>query len=446
MADRRFEPSDGLRGTLVAPPDKSISHRAARLGAISDGSGRIERDLDAADTRSTLAAVESLGAGIRISDGADGSLEVEIAGVGLRGAKAPEGTIGVGNAGTLIRLISGWLAGQEGRGFTLDGDDSIRSRPMGRVVEPLRAAGARIETAERGRPPLKIEGTRLRGASHVLEIASAQVKSCLLLAGLLADEPTTVREPESTRDHTERMLIASGVQLERRALARVPVVPAAAELTVQPTERLQLPNLTVPGDLSSAAFGLVAGVLVGGSRVRVEGVGVNPTRTGILGILNRMGAGITVEEEPAEAGEEMATITARPAALRGTRVSGPEVPLAIDELPLVALLGCFASGRTIVSGAKELRHKETDRIATVCAAIEGVSGRIEATADGFIVTGTDGIEGGRVEAAGDHRIAMVGAIAGLASREGVEVAGMEAAAVSYPGFEADLESLGARVR
>lgn len=416
---------------------------------MSDGGCRISRYLDAADTRSTLAAVESLGAGVRIEPGEGGALEVEISGVGLRGARPPAaGGIGVGNAGTLIRLISGWLAGQEGSRFTLDGDESIRSRPMGRIVEPLRAAGARIETAERGRPPLAIEGAPLRGSAHRLEIASAQVKSCLLLAGLLADGPTAVREPASSRDHTERMLRASGVQLERRRHAGVPVAPAPAELTVQPTDRIQLPDLTVPGDLSSAAFHLVAGVLVGGSRVSVTGVGVNPTRTGILGILNRMGAGITVEESGSQAGEPIATITARPSALRGTRVGGPEVPLAIDELPLVALLGCFARGETIVSGAADLRHKETDRIATVCAAIEAVGGRIEATEEGFVVTGTDGsgIPGGRVDAAGDHRIVMLGAIAGLASSGGVEVAGVEAAAVSYPGFEADLKSLGAIAR
>lgn len=452
MASRRFEPSRGLRGTITAPPDKSISHRAAILGAMSEGDCRIDRYLDAADTRSTLGAVESLGAGVQVREGEGegeregGALSVEISGVGLRGARARGPVaIDVGNAGTLIRLISGWLVGQEGASFTLDGDESIRSRPMDRIVDPLRAAGAVIGTADRGRPPLVIEGTRLKSASHRLEIASAQVKSCLLLAGLLADGPTTVREPEPSRDHTERMLRASGVRLSRRELARVPVVPAAAELIVEPTDRIQLPDLTVPGDLSSAAFHLVAGVLIGGSRVSVTGVGVNPTRTGILGILNRMGAGITVEEAGTRAGEPIATITARPAALRGVRVSGPEVPLAIDELPLVALLGCFARGETTLSGASELRHKETDRIATVCAAIEAIGGEIEVTEDGFVVAGTDGggIRGGRVEAAGDHRIAMLGAIAGLASEGGVEVAGIEAASISYPGFEADLASLGA---
>lgn len=441
MANQTFSPSPGLRGTIIAPPDKSISHRAALLGAMGEGSCRIGRYLDAADTRSSLAAAEALGAKVEIDSASEGSLDVRIGGVGLRGAVAPSGVIDVGNAGTLIRLISGWLAGQEGSRFTLDGDSSIRSRPMGRVVDPLRSVGARIEVAPNGRPPLEIEGTKLRGGSHVMEIASAQVKSCLLFAGLLADAPTTVREPDSIRDHTERMLRAAGVALERRELARVPVVPVVAELTVQPAERLQLPDLVVPGDLSSAAFHIVAGVLVGGSRIRVEGVGVNPTRTGILGILNRMGAGITVEDAGTQAGEPIAAITARPASLRATRVSAPEVPLAIDELPLVALLGCFAEGMTVVSGAEELRHKETDRIATVCAAIEAMGGQIEARDDGFAVTGGGGLKGGQIEAAGDHRIAMLGAIGGLASTDGVEVAGMEAAAVSYPGFEADLARL-----
>lgn len=442
MAPARFDPSAGLRGTVTAPPDKSISHRAALLAAMSERPVRIERYLDAADTRSTLGAVEALGAGVELSERLDGGLDLVVSGVGLRGPDAGLATIDVGNAGTLIRLISGWLAAQPGREFTLDGDQSIRARPMGRIAEPLRRMGARIEAGEGDRPPLRIAAAELQGIRYRLPVSSAQVKSCLLLAGLLADGETQVDEPEPTRDHTERMLRASGVPVRTERTTAVASGPPPMRITVAPVERIELPDTTVPGDFSSAAFHLVAGCLVSGSAVRVEGVGLNPTRIGLLGILHRMGAAIEVEESGVEAGEPVGAIDARPVrALRGTRVSGAEIPSVIDELPLVALLGCFAEGKTVVSGAEELRHKESDRIATVCAAIEAIGGEIEPTDDGFIVTGRGRIPGGGVEAAGDHRIAMLGAIAGLASEGGVEVAGIEAAAVSYPGFEADLARL-----
>jgi 3-phosphoshikimate 1-carboxyvinyltransferase len=439
MTARRFAPASALAGSIVAPADKSISHRAALIAAMSEGSSRISGYLDAADTRSTLRAIETLGAGVRADAGPGGSLTVEIEGVGLRGPQAPA-PIDAGNAGTLIRLLAGWLAPQVGRAFELDGDASIRARPMGRIAEPLTAMGARIATRD-GLPPLRIEGAALRGVDHTLPVASAQVKSCLLFAGLLAEGSTTVREPEPTRDHTERMLVAAGATIESIPRTALPTAPAPAAITVEPAERLALPDLTIPGDLSSAAFHVAAGVIVPGSSVRVAGVGLNPTRVGLLGILNRMGARIEVEETGWQAGEPVGPITARHSDLEATRVGGSEVPLAIDELPLVALLGCFAEGETVVSGAEELRHKESDRIATVVGGLAALGAEIEATEDGFVVGGAGSLRGGSIDSAGDHRIAMLGAVAGLASERGVEVEGVEAAAISYPGFEADLAAL-----
>jgi 3-phosphoshikimate 1-carboxyvinyltransferase len=276
-------------------------------------------------------------------------------------------------------------------------------------------------------------------------VASAQVKSCVLLAGLLADGPTTAIEPAPTRDHTERMLLAAG--------ARVRVEPAGTpvairgelpggRITVEPAARLELGSVSVPGDFSSAAFAIVAAVLVSGSEVTVADVGINPTRVGLLGILNRMGAGIEVTEGVPVAGEPRGSVTARHGPpLEGIRVGAGDVPLAIDELPLVALIGCFAWGRTHLSGAEELRHKESDRIATVVEGLRGLGAEIEATEDGFVVEGQGGLRGGAIDSHGDHRLAMLGAVAGLASRDGVEVRGFEAAGVSYPGFEDDLRAL-----
>lgn len=440
----RFDPSGPLRGSLRAPPDKSISHRAALLAGFGDGTTRISRFLDSADTRSSLGAIEALGARVDIlSASDDGALEVEVAGFGLRGASEPASgrAIDVGNAGTLVRLLTGLLAGQEGRSFTLDGDESIRRRPMGRVTEPLAAMGAEIESAPGGLAPLRITGSKLHGIDHRLLIASAQVKSCLLLAGLLADGPTEVREPAETRDHTERMLRAAGVKVRSQRDVGLPAATTPGTIGINPIEGIDLPDLSVPGDPSSAAFHLVAALITRRSDVRVSGVGLNPTRIALLGILNRMGAIVEVSEDPPEAGEPVGTLRARSGSLRGTRIEPAEVALAIDELPLVGLLGCFAEGQTIVRGAAELRHKESDRIGGVVEALRAIGGDAEAFEDGFAVTGTGGLRGGVVASRGDHRLAMLGAVAGLASAEGVTVEDFGAAGVSYPGFERDLRSL-----
>jgi 3-phosphoshikimate 1-carboxyvinyltransferase len=437
VSARRFEPAAGLRGTIVPPPDKSISHRAALIAAMGAGETRIEGYLDAADTRSTLEAVRAVGAGL-----ASESDSVRIEGVGLHGARPA--AIDVGNAGTLLRLMAGWLAGQPTGDWTLDGDESIRRRPVDRIVEPLSRMGARLEARDGRLPPLVVRGGALRGIEYRLPVASAQVKSGVLFAGLRADGSTTVIEADPTRDHTERMLAAAGaVVTVENAGTPVTIHGAlpAQRVTIEPAERLELGDISIPADFSSAAFWIVAAVITRGSEVRLDRVGINPGRIGLLGILNRMGAQIEVVETPAAGREPVATIVARSSPLQATRVSGGEVPLTIDELPLVALLGSFADGETVVAGAGELRYKESDRIATVADGLRALGAEIEATEDGFAVNGREALRGGVLDAHGDHRLAMLGAVAGLASHEGVEVRGFEAAEVSYPGFGGDLDSL-----
>ena len=428
----RFEPARDLHGSVAPPADKSISHRAAMLGAMSSEPVRITNYLEAADTRSTLEAVSALGALVEENDG-----ELVIRGTGLREAREPDGPIDVGNAGTLLRLLPGWLAAQQGRTFTLDGDDSIRRRPVDRVALPLREMGANLEAREGRFAPLTVRGEHLRAVDLDLDVASAQVKSCVLFAALTADGTTTVTEPGRSRDHTERMLLRAGVGIERRG----------DTVSAENVDEIQLESVSVPGDASSAAFLVAAGVLVPGSRLLLSGVGVNWTRVGFLRIVRRM-RGIVLgdveqESEALSDSEPTSDLDVAHGALEGTTVHPGEVPLAIDELPLVALLGCFAEGQTVVSGAQELRVKESDRIAGVVDGLRGLGAEIEATEDGFVVTGTGGLRGGTIDSLGDHRLAMVGAIAGLASREGVEVVGMDAAAVSYPGFVEDLRALGA---
>jgi 3-phosphoshikimate 1-carboxyvinyltransferase len=428
--NRRFDPVGPLRGTLRPPPDKSISHRAALIGAMG-GEAVIENYLDAADTRATLAAVRALGGQVDVgpsgeSEGHGIGLEVAIRGPGLRGASSAE--IDVGNAGTLLRIAPGWLAGQPEGSWTLDGDASIRRRPVDRVAEPLRAMGARVECRDGLLPPLRIEAAQLNGIEYRPPVASAQVKSCVLLAGLLANGVTTVVEPSPSRDHSERMLRAAGAELET----------ANGRITVSPAERLDTGRIGVPGDLSSAAFSLIGALLIVGSEIELVGVGLNPTRGGLLGVLERMGAEMEVEEGAALGGEPQGSIKARASSLTATKVGGEEVPLAIDELPLVALAGCFAEGETLIRDAAELRHKESDRIAAVCEGLKALGGDVEPTDDGLVVRGGGGLRGGTLDSRGDHRLAMLGAIAGLASREGVTVEGFEAAEVSYPSFERDL--------
>jgi 3-phosphoshikimate 1-carboxyvinyltransferase len=427
----RFEPVRRLRGDIEPPADKSISHRAAILGAMTAEPVRITNYLMADDTISTLNAMRALGA--LVEERAD---ELVIRGVGLREARVPDEPIDVGNAGTLMRLLPGWLAAQDGKAFRLDGDDSIRRRPVDRIREPLELMGARIEATNDRLPPFTVHGAHLHSISYELPVASAQVKSCTMLAALAADDATTITEPAPSRDHTERMLSGAGVTVRRNG----------RHITVVNADELTLEEVAVPGDMSSAAFAIAAGVLVPSSRLLVRNVNVNHTRVGFVRIVQRMG-GIVLGELEDDPGDELPVaepvedldVAAGP--LVGTTVEPDEVPLAIDELPLVALLGCFAEGETVVRGAEELRLKESDRIATVVDGLRGLGGQIEATPDGFVVTGTGGLKGGVIDSHGDHRLAMMGAIAGMASQEGVEVLGMDAAAVSYPRFMDDFAAL-----
>jgi len=426
----RFDPPRRLRGAIDAPPDKSISHRAAILAAMTAEPVVVRGYLDSADTNATAGALRALGAVVEARP--DGLL---VRGTGLRGAEPPAEAIDVANSGTLMRLLPGWLAGLEGTSWTFDGDASIRRRPVDRIAVPLREMGARVEAREGRFPPFTVYGARLRGIDYQLPVPSAQVKSCVLLAGLLTDAETAVVEPVPSRDHTERMLRAAGVAVERER----------DRIAIRSVDELELHELQVPGDPSSAAFPLVAAMLVPGADVTVRGVGVNWTRCGLYAIARRMGARIDGElEAPGEASadsEPVADLRARHGTLGGATVEAGEVPLAIDELPLVALLGCFAEGETVVRGAAELRLKESDRIAAVTDGLSGLGADIEATGDGFVVRGTGGLRGGVLHARGDHRLAMLGAVAGLASREGVEVEGMEAAAVSYPAFAESMAAL-----
>ncbi len=430
--NRRFLPVDRLRGNYTPPADKSISHRAALFGAMSADPVRISNYLDSHDTAATLAAVLALGAAVD----EHGPGDMTIRGVGLRTpAAVTNGTLDVQNSGTLLRLLPGWLAGQPGGEWTLTGDESIQRRPVDRVVEPLRAMGAGLTARDERFPPLHVVGAELRAIDYTLPVASAQVKSCVLIAGMLAVGQTSVTEPEQSRDHTERILCRARVPFERDGLTS----------RVSEVDELELYDLHVPGDPSSAAFIAAAASIVPDARVVIQGMGLNWTRTGFFRILERMGAVVIAElekrPEVIPSHEPIGEVDVAQAPLVATTVEADEVPLAIDELPLVALLGAFAEGDTVVRGAQELRVKETDRIAAVVEGLGGLGVDIEATDDGFVVHGGTGVEGGSIDARGDHRMAMLGAVAGIASQTGVEVRGMEAAAVSYPGFEADLKAL-----
>jgi 3-phosphoshikimate 1-carboxyvinyltransferase len=426
----RIEPAASVQGGIAVPGDKSISHRAVLLGAVADGESVIEGFGRSADTESTIAAVRALGA--EVGEGGD---TVRVAGVGLRGLREPDGPIDCGNAGTLVRLVAGILAGQEGRRFELTGDESLSRRPMGRIADPLALMGATVETTGGGLP-LLIAGSLLTPIRYELPVASAQVKSCVLLAGLLAEGgPTTVVEPVATRDHTERMLRAAG--------AAVRTSPGTVE--VRPADRLEPLRLTVPGDFSSAAPFLVAATLLPGSRLRIAGVGVNPTRTGLMHVLERMGARISLYNRTASGGEPVADIEVEHADLVATEIGPGEVPGMIDELPLFALAASMARGESAVRGAAELRQKESDRIETVTSALRALGAHIKSSEDGFRVVGVPSRpKGGAMASDGDHRIAMLGAVAGLVSREGVRIEGAEAVSVSFPGFYELLDSVANR--
>jgi 3-phosphoshikimate 1-carboxyvinyltransferase len=422
----KIEPAAALRGHIAVPGDKSISHRAVLLGAIGDDETTVRGFGRSGDTEATIAAVRALGVSVHDED--VDALRIE--GVGLRGLREPVGPIDCGNSGTTLRLLAGILAGQQGR-FELTGDDSLRRRPVDRIAVPLAQMGARVESAE-DRPPLAIEGGDLRGIRYELPVASAQVKSCVLLAGLFAAGRTTVVEPLPTRDHTERMLEAAGVRVARQQ----------RRVSVGPAESLRLGEVQVPGDFSAAAPFIVAATLLPGSELTIHDVGLNPRRTGLLDVLARMGARITVFNRHSSGGEPVGDIEVRSAELTATAVTASEVPLLVDELPLFALAAACARGESTVWGAEELRVKETDRIETVTNSLRALGVRVTPRDDGFWIRGVPSRpKGGRLASHGDHRIAMLGAVAGLVSRNGVDVENAEAVAVSFPGFFELLDSV-----
>jgi 3-phosphoshikimate 1-carboxyvinyltransferase len=420
----RIEPAARIDGHIGVPGDKSISHRAVLIGALGEGETRITRFGRSGDTESTLAAARALGAEVDEED-VD---TVVVHGAGLRGLRPAH--VDCGNAGTLARLLTGMLAFQEGR-YELAGDESLSRRPMQRVVEPLVRMGADVATSD-GHLPLVVEGRELYAIDYELPVASAQVKSAILLAGLGASGRTTVVEPVPTRDHTELMLEAAGARVVRHP----------SSVSVEPADRLRLPDVDVPGDISSAAPFLVAAALLPGSTLTVHDVGLNPRRTGILDVLERMGVRVGVLNKRRVAGELLGDVEVSSQQLVATKVDAAEVPRLVDELPLVGLLGAFAHGTTEVTGAEELRSKESDRIETVTDGLRGIGIRIEARRDGFTVRGTPSRpRGGTIDAAGDHRVAMLAAIAGAVSREGVRIEGPECVAISFPGFFDLLESI-----
>jgi 3-phosphoshikimate 1-carboxyvinyltransferase len=430
----RVAPASALVGEISPPGDKSVSHRAVMLGALAEGTVEIDGFGAGADTLSTIAAMEQLGARVERLD--DGPTRLRVHGVGMRGLQVPDRPIDVGNAGTLMRLLIGILVGQQGT-FRLDGDESIRRRPVDRVAIPLREMGASITDTD-GCPPLEIvAGPPLHPITYTLPVASAQVKSCILLAGLYANEgPTVVVEPVATRDHTERMLRHAGVRISRRK----------SEISVWPAERLKLEQITVPSDPSSAAPFLVAATLLLESRLFLRGISANPARVGLLTVLERMGARITVfNRRTLPGGEPVADLEVRPSELVACEVEPSLVPSLVDELPLIALAACLARGVTVVRGAEELAVKESNRLESVAELLRAVGGHVRVTKDGWRIRGVPArLRGGRVDARGDHRIAMLGAIAGLVSQDGVQISGAGSIAVSYPGFAAELDRLAVR--
>jgi 3-phosphoshikimate 1-carboxyvinyltransferase len=407
-----------LQGEVVLPGDKSISHRALMLGAIAGGGSTIRGLSRGADVGSTAACLRALG--VEIGDG-------EVAGVGMSGLRAPSGPLDCGNSGTTMRLLAGLLAAQ-GFESELTGDDSLKTRPMDRVVEPLRQMGARAEW-----PPLRVGGSAdLHGIEYRSPVASAQVKSALLLAGLFAEGATEVVEPSPTRDHTERMLRAMGAE----------VTVSAGRSRVERTEKLEPLDLDVPGDLSAASFWLVAAGLVPGSRVRMAGVGLNPTRTAFLELLRRAGFAISIAAAGEAGGEPIGTVEVGGAGeLRPLDVAGTTAAAMIDELPVLAVAATQLPGTSRISGARELRVKESDRIAAMAEALSAMGADITATEDGWIINGPRHLEGARVDSFGDHRVAMAMAVAGMIADGDTTVDDAACVDVSYPGFFDQLDSL-----
>jgi 3-phosphoshikimate 1-carboxyvinyltransferase len=421
-----------LRGTVVVPGDKSISHRAAILNALALGPARVENFLVGEDTRATLDCLGALGVSWSLEE--DGGLRpiLRIHGPGRAGLHESEDVLDARNSGTTMRLLSGVLAARPFLSI-LTGDSSLRSRPMGRVVEPLREMGAQVWGRGDGAyPPLAIRGGELRGIGYRMPVASAQVKSALLLAGLLAQGETAVEESAPTRDHTERMLRAMGARLSREG-GLVRIEPLEGELSPL--------DLRVPGDVSAAAFWMVAAAVHPDAELHLPGVGVNPTRSGVIDVLRSMGAELEVREEREQGGEPVADITVRSSRLAPVEVGGDLVPRLIDEIPVLAVAAALTPGRTVVRDAAELRVKESDRIVTTCRELRRLGARVEELPDGLAIDGVEFLTGARCQSHDDHRLAMALGVAGLLARGETVIEGAGAAEVSYPSFWSDLACL-----
>lgn len=432
-------PAGAVAGEVTVPGDKSVSHRTLMLGALAEGITEAEGFLESEDCLATLGAMRAMG--VKVERPGPGSVRVH--GVGLRGLEAPAAPLDMGNAGTAMRLSMGLLCGQA-FDSTLVGDASLTRRPMERAAAPLRRMGARITTTE-GKPPVHVHGgSRITGIEHDLTVPSAQVKSALLLAGLYADAPTRVIEHAVTRDHTERMLQAFGASVTTRVEGEV------REVTLVPPARLQACRLQVPGDISSAAFFLVAGSIAPRGSLLVRNVGMNPTRTGVIDILRLMGADLRIHGERQAGGEPVADLEVRAARLRGIRVPRALVPLAIDEFPVLFVAAACAEGETVLEGAEELRVKESDRIAVMAEGLRALGVPCDPRPDGMVLAGSASgsrpFAGGAVDSHGDHRIAMAFAVASLAARGPIHIADVANVATSFPSFAGLARTIGLDLR
>lgn len=421
-----FTRKQSLHGCLTVPGDKSISHRSIMLGALAEGTTEVHGFLQGADCLSSISCFEKMG--VQIENQGD---TVRIHGLGLHNLHAPSVTLDVGNSGTTTRLMSGILAAQS---FTslVDGDTSIRKRPMKRIITPLTQMGASITSLNQNDcAPLRIEGKPLHGIHYQSPVASAQVKSAILLAGLYADGETSVTEPYVSRNHTELMFEAFGVPVHREGTT----------VTIRPIDSLNAQKILVPGDISSAAYFLVAGLITPNSELVIRNVGINPTRDGILDVCRAMGADITLERVSDTIGEPTADIRVRTSALHSTVIEGAVIPKLIDELPIIAVLACFAEGTTVIRDAQELKVKESNRIDVMVHSLSAMGADIEATDDGMIIHGGKPLHGAVVDSNLDHRIAMSFAIAGMNADGETEIQGSECVNISYPNFYSDLERL-----
>ncbi|MGB3494831.1 MAG: 3-phosphoshikimate 1-carboxyvinyltransferase [Elainellaceae cyanobacterium] len=418
-----------LRGTINVPGDKSISHRSLMLGALAQGTTQIKGLLLGEDPRSTAACLRSMGAKISSLN----SDEIQVTGIGLGALQEPDNVLDMGNSGTSMRLMLGILASHTDRFFTITGDASLRTRPMARVIQPLEQMGAQIFSRKGGYAPLAVYGRSLKPIHYHSPVASAQVKSCILLAGLMVEGATTVTEPALSRDHSERMLNAFGANITVDLESCSATVHGPAQLTGQ--------SVVVPGDISSAAFWLVAGAIAPGSDLVIENVGVNPTRTGILEALLQMEADITLLNERVVAGEPVADLRVRHSRLKACVIEGDIIPRLIDEIPVLAVAAAFAEGTTIIRDAEELRVKESDRITVMASQLSSMGALVAELPDGMEITGGKTLSGTTVDSFTDHRIAMSLAIAALVARGETTIHRAEAAAVSYPDFVPTLQRL-----